>query len=175
MIIRVCPYTLSTCGEEGSCAIIKNGTRYAVNVLGRVKGQDHFIDIGKECPFGYGVRNICLDPFYTLAADLKIYKPGEVIFIPAVQGLGLPDGSKHDGFFVIRDEGRGVKGRGRFDFFTGYFRWNNSKNPFLKLKLGDTNSHHTYYRVKGARAEAVKAARGYPRLPANPIDEMPAK
>lgn len=165
-LLNVCPKTEAVCGEQGSCRIIQKGKARTFNIIGRFNGQDRYFEIEKDgCRFGYGVRSSCLDPFYTLAADLRIYKPGDVIYVPAVVGLELPDGSSHDGFFVIRDKGRGIVGRGRFDFFTGYFHWMDPKNPFNKLGLADSGTNIPYYRVHGQTAKTVLANRSYPQLP----------
>ncbi|WP_413943366.1 hypothetical protein [Bdellovibrio sp. HCB-162] len=165
-LLKVCPKTAEACGLQGSCAIVQKGVTRAFNVIGRVDGQDHFFEIEKNgCRFGYGVNSSCLDPFYTLAADLTIYKPGEVIYVPAVVGLELPDGSKHSGYFVIRDKGRGIIGRGRFDFFSGYFSWLDPKNPFNKLGLGDVKTNIPYYRVTGESAKKFLLSRKYPQIP----------
>lgn len=165
-ILKVCKETLEQCGLQGSCAIIQNGNMRAFNVLDRVGGVDHFFEISKsECRFGYGVRQYCLDPFYTLAADLSIYKPGQVIYVPAIRGTQLPDGTKHSGYFVIRDQGRGIKGTGRFDFFSGTFSWRDSRNPFKKLGLGDTKTKVPYFKVSGKTARQVLEHRAFPKLP----------
>lgn len=169
-LLTVCQKTHNACALQGSCGVKQNGKIQTFNVIGRFDGQDRFFRIDQqECRFGYGVSSSCLDPFYTLAADLSIYKPGEVIYIPAVVGLKLPDGSTHNGFFVIRDKGRGIKGRGRFDFFTGHYSWYNSKNPFKALGLGDVNTNIPYFRVTGESAKEVLSRRAYPALPANVV------
>ncbi|MCB0586315.1 MAG: penicillin-insensitive murein endopeptidase [Phaeodactylibacter sp.] len=84
---------------------------------------------------GYGtIRNIPLVPFRTLAADIgtKKYKnvdprwkgkgglvpPGTRVYIKEYDGLRLPDGSIHDGWFVVNDTGGGIYGA-HFDVFTG--------------------------------------------------------
>ena len=174
--MQVCKHTVAVCGEEGSCTIIKGGESYAVNVSTRIHGQDLFYDISRGgCQFGYGVRDICLDPFYTVAADLSIYKPGDVIYVPSVFGMKLPNGQKHDGFFIVRDQGRGIKGKGRFDFFSGYYPWSNKTNPLNRLGLADVGTKVPYYRVVGPRAVLVRKARGYPGLPPEAISESPIK
>lgn len=166
-LVTVCASTEAICGEQGTCAIIQDGMKKTFNIIGRFQGQDRYFEIKKDgCIFGYGVRSSCLDPFYTLAADLNIYKPGDVIFVPAVEGLELPDGSKHNGYFIIRDQGRGIVGRGRFDFFSGSYHWADSKNPFKKLGLGDVKTNIPYFKVLGESAAQVLKDRSYPRLPA---------
>jgi len=84
---------------------------------------------------GYGVRrNIPLLPFRTLAADIGIEKyknadpkwkgkgglvpPGTRVYIKEYDGLQLPDGSLHDGWFIVNDTGGGIYGV-HFDVFTG--------------------------------------------------------
>lgn len=167
-LLTVCAKTLNACALQGSCAVVQNGKTHTFNVIGRFDGQDRFFEIEQDgCRFGYGVNSSCLDPFYTLAADLTIYKPGEVIFVPAVVGLELPDGSKHSGYFVIRDKGRGIIGRGRFDFFSGYFSWLDPKNPFNKLGLSDVSTNIPYFRVSGESAKKFLLSRAYPQIPAN--------
>ena len=60
---------------------------------------------------------MCLDPYYSVAADLDIYKLGTVVYVPSFVGVLLPSGVNHDGYFVVRDSGSSIKGYGRFDFF----------------------------------------------------------
>ena len=174
--MQVCKHTVAVCGEEGSCTIIKGGEAYAVNVTQKVRGQDLFYDISRGgCQYGYGVKDICLDPFYTVAADLSIYKPGDVIYVPGVLGLKLPNGQKHDGFFIVRDRGRGIKGRGRFDFFSGYYPWSHGQNPLNKMGLSDVGTRIPYYKVVGPRAALIRKSRGYPNLPMDSISASPIK
>jgi len=167
-LMSVCRKSSNSCGLQGTCSIIQKGKIRLFNILDRIRGQDRYFEIDRnECRFGYGVRSICLDPFYTLAADLKIYKPGDVIFVPAIVGTVLPSGTIHDGFFVVRDKGRGINGRGRFDFFTGLLSWFDEKNPFAKLGLGDKKNSMQYFKIKGAKAQEILSRRVYPSLPAN--------
>lgn len=165
-IMNVCPNTLAACGLQGSCAIIQKGVRRSFNISDRVNGVDRFFEMtNKECPYGYGVKSSCLDPFYTLAADMDIYKAGDVIFIPSVVGLKLPDGSTHNGYFIVRDQGRGINGKGRFDFYSGFLSWRDAKNPFRKLGFDDTKTAVPYQKIVGDKAEQILRSRSYPRLP----------
>lgn len=165
-LIDVCPLTEAGCSLQGSCAVIQKGKLRSFNIIGLSQGKERYFPINDDdCQYGYGVQSICLDPFYTLAADLTIYKPGDVIFIPGVRGALLPNGTKHNGYFIVRDRGRGVKGRGRFDFFTGFFHWRDSNNPFHKLGLGDIKTQIPYYRVQGETAKKVISQRAYPNYP----------
>lgn len=169
-LISVCLRTHQACALQGSCGVVQNGRTYFFNIIGRFQNQERFFQIEEDgCKYGYGVNSSCLDPFYTLAADLTIYKPGEVIYIPSVVGMELPDGSKHSGYFVIRDQGRGIKGRGRFDFFSGEFYWADPQNPLYKIGFSDVKTNVPYYRVKGETAKAVLANRAYPNLPKHAV------
>jgi len=77
--------------------------------------------IVKKCIYGLGVGSYCLLPYHTIAADLKAHKVGSIISIPRAKGLVLPDGSTHNGIFVVRDTGGAFRGIGpkRIDIFVG--------------------------------------------------------
>ncbi|MCB9641820.1 MAG: hypothetical protein H6728_01975 [Myxococcales bacterium] len=77
--------------------------------------------IVRRCRYGVGVKRRCLLPFHTIAADLRTYREGDVLYIPRLRGLSLPDGSKHSGLFVVQDTGGAFHGRGprRIDLFVG--------------------------------------------------------
>ena len=163
--LKVCPDTLRTCTLQGSCAITKQGVTHSYNVMSK-RGVIRFAEIAVgSCRFGFGVNSSCLDPFFTVAADLALYKPGDVIFVPAAVGLLLPNGQKHNGFFVIRDEGGNVKGKGRFDFFSGDISWKSDRNPFTKIGLQSLSTHVPYFKIRGRRAQFIRESRRYPGLP----------
>ncbi|WP_413557380.1 3D domain-containing protein [Bdellovibrio sp. HCB209] len=165
-LIRVCKKSSLACGLQGSCSIKQKGKIRMLNILARIKGQNRYFEINREeCKYGYGDRTVCLDPFHTLAADLKVYKLGEVIYIPSVIGLILPDGSLHDGYFIIRDKGSGINGRGRFDFYSGFVPWYESTNPFKRIGLADKTTSVPYLRITGAKAKEIQARRSYPSIP----------
>lgn len=173
-LIRICRTTQSACALQGACAIVQDGELRSFNISGRAEKHDIFFEMTEhDCRFGYGVKSSCLDPFYTLAADMSIYKPGDVIYIPSVRGLKLPDGTDHSGYFVVRDSGRAIVGKGRFDFFSGYYHWRSGDNPFSKIGLTSKKTKIPYYRIRGDLAKTVQAARGFPRLPEKAIDERP--
>lgn len=166
VLIRICPRISKECHLQGSCRIIQNGVARVFNVSERLQGVTRFFEVDvKGCRFGYGVISSCLDPFYTLAADLKMYSPGDVIYVPGLVGLKLPQGQNHDGYFVIRDRGAAIKGRGRFDFFSGEWSWSHPENPFRKVGLVDKKNRIPYYKVKEPLAKKIREKRGYPHLP----------
>ena len=83
---------------------------------------------------GYGLlRGIPLVPFRTLAADIGHTKyqvepkwkgkgglvpPGTQVYIKEYDGLRLPDGTTHDGWFIVNDTGGAIFGA-HFDVFVG--------------------------------------------------------
>jgi hypothetical protein len=86
---------------------------------------------------GYGVlRGIALQPFKTLATDIgrlrkhdpKWKKKGGVIvpktrvYILEFDGMALPNGETHDGWFQANDTGGGIYGA-HIDVFTGTRKW----------------------------------------------------
>lgn len=61
-----------------------------------------------------------LDPCRTLAADQDVYPVGTVIYVPEMRDKICPQsGKKVDGCFIVGDVGSAIKGKGRFDIFTG--------------------------------------------------------
>ncbi len=94
-------------------------------------GEGRFLPVGK-CSWGLGVQGKCLLPYYTIAADLQVYAVNTLIYIPSAKGLVLPNGDKHNGYFLVRDTGgafRGIGGK-RVDLFTALDPDNN--NPFSR-------------------------------------------
>lgn len=165
-LMKVCQKTLAECTMEGSCQISRRSQVRSFNYRGKSNGHAVFFEItADECSFGYGVQSSCLDPFYTVAADLRFHKPGDVLYVPKLAGTEMPDGSKHSGYMIVRDSGGRIKGRHRFDFYSGTLRWNDPRNPFFKMKLSDQERRFSYFKVKGETAQSVREKRGYPKLP----------
>ncbi len=101
-------------------------------VDGRVVKVLSFSEKGDK-GIGYGVlRKIPLVPFRTLAADIGkmgksepkwkdkggVVPAGTKVYIAEYNGLNLPDGSTHDGWFTVNDTGGAIFGV-HFDVFTG--------------------------------------------------------
>lgn len=164
-LATLCDSDYKKCLMQGSCFVEQGGVVTSYNYHSSKEGMARFVvtDL-KECPYGYGVRSSCLDPFFSVAADLEVYKMGDVIFIPRLVGTRLPSGEEHDGFLIIRDSGGGVRGGGRFDFFTGFLDHRSKENPFSVLGLGDPKNRFRFRRASDAEAEAVRQRRGYPGL-----------
>jgi 3D (Asp-Asp-Asp) domain-containing protein len=166
-IEKVCAIDYKTCVIEGTCALIDKSETQVINYVDERKGVYLFKEVEKRCPYGYGVKNICLDPYYTVAADLNFHRPGEVIFIDKVKGTKLPNGEVHDGFFIVRDRGGAIKGANRFDFYTGLLHYKNDENPFTPLGLAGRNQSESISFRMATKLEtlSVKEKRKFPELP----------
>lgn len=169
--LLVCRKVLKGCRLQGSCYIDFEGQKTLINYHKEVDGVVQFMLVDRSvCRHGLGdssdskqtFKAMCLDPFYSVAADTAIYPLGTVVYIPAVRGTALPDGSVHDGYFIVRDSGGNIDGRGRFDFFTGDVGLN-ANNPFSNLGLGG-ESNYEYFVVSGAEAQSVHERRQFPLL-----------
>lgn len=155
-IATVCTRFYKVLAMEGSAVLKNRGAgKFAVNYSGVKKKQVRF-HVLDRCAFGEGVKkDLCLLPYHSLAADLSVHKVGDILYIPKARGLRLPDGSLHDGFFIIRDTGsafRGIGGR-RIDMFTGTAPDND--NLFLNAGF-DRRRSMKAYKVRGITAEQIR-------------------
>jgi membrane-bound lytic murein transglycosylase A len=86
------------------------------------------------CDTAFGASGNCLIPFISVAADPRYYSMGDIIQMPALKGkrIQLPNGKSmiHPGYLIVQDTGGAIRGRNRFDFFTGSYNYNNRKNAF---------------------------------------------
>jgi 3D (Asp-Asp-Asp) domain-containing protein len=138
-----------------------------------------------EVPFKFGKGNgktvynttNALDPCRTVAADPNYYTQGTVIYIPSMAGGICPQSGKPiDGCFVVGDVGGAIRGKGRFDLFTGecanYNKSNNTcadplNNQFQVIKGAEFYViGRNYVLAKTLREEADKHILNDWRLPA---------
>jgi 3D (Asp-Asp-Asp) domain-containing protein len=108
---------------EGSCIVgsyLYNWTSKS-DPWGKLYVRDDIKFIfGKGSGEGYYNTTNALDPCRTLAADENVYPAGTVIYIPSMRDKICPQSGKPvDGCFVVGDVGGAIKGKGRFDIFTG--------------------------------------------------------
>ena len=171
--ITVCKAVYDDCVMQGTCQIKKSPQVFLINVSGKVNGERRFSIVEKsKCLYGNGaVRDnktvfttMCLDPYFSIAADLSLYKLGEVIYIPSLVGMVLPNGLFHDGYFIVRDTGGSIKGHGRFDFFAGFDSPKNKGNPLTSYRLVDKDTHVPYFIVQGSKAFEILKERNFPFL-----------
>ena len=72
----------------------------------------------KAFPSGRGASGKAITPLRTIAVDTTLIPLGTAVYIPEYEGLGRPDGTKHDGCFLAEDRGSRVVGK-HIDVFTG--------------------------------------------------------
>ncbi len=155
-IATVCKRFAQTLLMEGSAILKDRGQgEIAINYGGKVRGQHRYHYLGR-CKMGEGIRkDLCLLPYHTIAADNKVHKVNEILYIPEAKGIQLPDGTIHDGFFIVRDTGGAFNGIGtqRVDLFTG-------TDPDFDNAFKKSGFHHRRpmdaFKVKGDSAELVR-------------------
>lgn len=155
-IATVCKRFASVLLMEGSGILKDRGRgKIVLNYSRKVKGTPRYHELDR-CKYGQGIRgDLCLLPYHTLAADNKIHKAGEIFYIPSAVGIKLPDGTIHDGTFVVRDTGGAFKGVGaqRIDMFTGTEPDYN--NVFQKAGFDKTKQLQAY-KITGSSADRVR-------------------
>lgn len=167
-IAQICETDYQICLKQGTCLLNEVGGLRIINFTTRRGKIPLFSDkIKKECPYGLGMKDICLDPYYTIAGDLSHYKLGDVIFVPSVRGMKLPNGDTHDGYFIVRDSGSNLKSDKRFDFFTGFDFDGDLSNEFKKLGLDDKENRFKFEKVSEEQAIKFRVIRNYPKLNRN--------
>ena len=123
MIPLLRAYSTSICDTmEGTCIYMKQNVPYMHNY-----GYTDEPLAQERCKNGYGNRQNCLHPCRTLAASMKYYQPGQIVFIKDLVGKKCGnlqrDGFElvHDGYMMIGDTGspKYFHSTGRFDFFWG--------------------------------------------------------
>ncbi len=173
VLATVCKSVYDSCLMQGTCLIKTNGKAKLINVGSKVSGERRFVVVDQsQCFYGRGaVRDLvkthplmCLDPYYSVAADLKIYRLGDVIYVPTFVGVMLPDGTIHDGYFIVRDSGGSINGYGRFDFFSGFDSPKDAANPLVFHEFIDKSTHVPYFLVSGQKAKEILIQRNFPRL-----------
>lgn len=172
ILATLCEEDYRECLLQGSCFVDEAGTTRSYNYHSLKEGVPRFVEMDLHtCPFGYGVRNNCLDPYFSVAADLSIYKLGDVIFIPRLIGAVMPNGETHDGFVIVRDAGGKILGEGRFDFFTGFFNHLAKENTLARLGFGDPANRFEYRLATAEETVAVHERRQYPGLKTRVLQE----
>ncbi|MGE3758719.1 MAG: 3D domain-containing protein [Pseudobdellovibrionaceae bacterium] len=157
VLVTLCPSDYANCLMQGSCWVKSTGNTKSYTYHSKVDNRHRFFESDmNKCPTGYGAGGRCLKPFYSVAADPKLYSMGSVIYLPKVKGAKLPDGSFHSGYFVVLDTGGNIKGPGRFDFYTGPYNRMSKGNVFIDLGLSDKKKRFSFYNVYGKTAEAVR-------------------
>jgi len=161
LIAKVCTRFFKVLSMEGTGILSDRGQgEQTVNWAG-----DYRFKVMDKCIYGEGVENLCLIPYHTIAADLTVYPVNTLIYIPRAEGLKLPNGKIHNGYFVVRDTGGAFRGIGpkRVDLFVGTEE--DRDNIFSRIGM----SHHVdekAFRIEGKRKASIfmKFKREYPNL-----------
>jgi len=152
-IASVCSRFAAVLAMEGTGVLSKENGGMTLNWAGRYRYQ-----VMKRCKYGLGVKRLCLLPFHTIAADNKVHKAGDIIYIPFVKEskIVLPDGSIHSGIFQVRDTGGAFQGVGarRVDLFVGF--QNDLRNIFADKKIHRPNSFRAFKLIDESKDQAVK-------------------
>jgi 3D (Asp-Asp-Asp) domain-containing protein len=119
---------------EGSCIVgsyLYNWSSKSEPWGKRYLRNEILFKFGKGSGESYYNTTNALDPCRTVAADPQHYPSGTVLYMPSMRGKICPQtGKSIDGCFIVGDVGSAIKGKGRFDFFTGectdYNKGNNS-------------------------------------------------
>ncbi|MBX3020858.1 MAG: hypothetical protein KF799_04215 [Bdellovibrionales bacterium] len=129
---------------QGS-GILKNGD--IIDYRGRVSRTPG------DCPTTVNsASGECLLPYFSIAADLRYHRAGDIIYVPEVAEMKLkvklpPSNVEiiHPGYFVVHDTGGAIKGSDRFDFFTGTDKPLDKDNPFLNIGMADRKSCKNHF------------------------------
>tara|TARA_Y100000590_G_scaffold470711_1_gene668273 strand:+ start:127437 stop:128078 length:642 start_codon:yes stop_codon:yes gene_type:complete len=155
-IATVCSRFAAVLAMEGTGILSKENGGMTVNWAGNYRYK-----VMRKCKYGLGVRGLCLLPFHTLAADNKVHRPGDIIYIPFVKesNIELPDGSLHSGLFQVRDTGGAFQGVGskRVDMFV--HTQNDRDNVFVKRNIHKPNQFKAYKLIDESKDQAIKYLR----------------
>lgn len=131
------PHVRDFCPSGTPCQSFRNAVR--LQGSGTLTGNRLLTYTGRTIPMGncstaFGASGNCLKPFLSIAADPRYYRMGDIIEMPNLRGrsITLPDGRKmiHPGYLIVQDTGGAIKGRNRFDVFTGSMGMRNPQNDF---------------------------------------------
>lgn len=142
--VPVCPKFAREAKTQGQASVTIDGYRRVINVADNTATSFKIIPKA-QCSYGYGVQNLCLVPFVSIAADLKHFDVGDVLYVDGLKGTQVPDPLhpgrwwSHDGHVVVTDRGGSIKGSNRFDFFIGTSHWTNPNFPWRESHLKEVN------------------------------------
>jgi hypothetical protein len=169
VIAQLCQRDYKSCLLEGGCKIISaNGNKIASFIkYDEEKNLSFFAIVDtNRCPFGLGKRNICIDPYFSIAADRTQARLGDVIFVPALRGFHLPNGKIHDGYLIVRDFASANEGsvEGVMELQLGPASIQSKIDLREQLKF-DSDHRFEYRKVQGAEADRVRSQRNFPLVP----------
>ncbi len=116
VIAKVSPNWFNVLLMEGQGRLVDHRI---INYSGSMNGTYYFSEADPlVAPWGYGIHNRPLTPFRSVAVDGSIIPVGSKIYIRITDGMPLPDGSIHDGWWVADDQGRDIRNH-HIDLFVG--------------------------------------------------------
>lgn len=155
-IATVCSRFAAVLAMEGTGILSKANGGMTLNWAGNYRYK-----VMKKCKYGMGVKSLCLLPFHTFAADNKVHRPGDIIYVPYIKQakLLLPDGTHHSGIFQVRDTGGAFQGVGarRVDIFA--HTQNDKENIFVKNKIHKPNAFQAFKLIDESRDQAIQYLR----------------
>ncbi|QDK36674.1 3D domain-containing protein [Bdellovibrio sp. NC01] len=131
------PHIKDYCHSSTPCAAFKKQVR--MQGSGTLSGNRILTYTGKtvslgSCDTALGAGGDCLIPYISVAADPRYYSIGDIIKMPNLKGkvMTLPNGKTfvHPGYLIVHDTGGAIKGRNRFDLFTGSMDPESRTNSF---------------------------------------------
>lgn len=157
---EICVAAFEDCLMQGSCFVgLGGGWRYFM----RARAEHRLVERqGLRCRFGAGAFS-CLTPYLSIAADPAHHQPGDVIYVPDLDGRSVPYVGRHDGFLVVHDKGGAIKGPHRFDFFAGHQGLRDPDNALVKWGFGDKTRGRQYVKLNREEGERVKREKGLVR------------
>ena len=180
-IVKLCKSDYRSCKFEGACVVETGEGKVilAYHSYDEIKNQTYFTKTkSTDCQFGFGfvsgkvyqqlkTRDLCLDPFFSVAADLTAYNIGDVLYVPDLVGVQLPSGETHDGYVIVRDSSAFHERAGNFriTFFTGFLNAEHRDNVFAKMGLTDIDNHKLFRSATQEEAKAARLKRNFPGLP----------
>ena len=178
VLASLCQKQYRHCLLNGACVVLQaDGTRetFSYTRFNESLQRQTFRKMTGGCLYGQGSSvdaqnrrvKTCLDPYFSISADLAEHKIGEVIFVPKLVGLKLPTGETHNGYVVVRDSSEDTSDRGfdYYSFFTGLESAEDQSNPFLRLILDNIDYVFDYKTVDESTAAKVRKERNFPNLP----------
>jgi 3D (Asp-Asp-Asp) domain-containing protein len=155
---QICMTSLEDCLLQGSCFVgLENGWRFFMRAGAKRELRERH---GLRCRFGAG-SHACLSPYVSVAADHAFHKPGDVIYVPSLDGKRVPYLGTHDGFLVVHDKGGAIRGAERFDIFTGHQGVRDPENALARWGYGDKNSRSfKFVKVPAHEASIVLREKG---------------
>ena len=133
---------------EGS-GILRSGR--TVNFAQRVNDEIRYRF--SKPKWGWGVGQCELKPYKTVAVDPAVIPLGTTLFIPAIKGAVLPDGTIHDGIFTAEDIGSKI-----LKFHVDLFASDGKESGEIFKKIGrQTGNHVDVYKIKDPDASGCQS------------------